>query len=202
VISIGNIRRWSLFALACAALALLMMAGASFALTYKARGDAAKYLRLVMSLRIGTPYDVVAKELHDAGLPVMLSDDCHQECTLSFHVDDRWLYELHLAPSVGFNGRLDFRNEALVYKKTSMGEDVMVWTATVMEDASLTSHAGENADSLGNIRRMHVFLSASDFTENRQKAYAFNVACIGSIRGCKAVDYLPAVEEPEHTSPK
>jgi hypothetical protein len=190
-----NIKRWLVITLACAALALLLAIAGAFMLRDKARADAAKYLHLVMPLRIGTPYDVVASQLRDAGLPVTSVGDCHQECNLRFLVGDKWLHKLRLAPAVGFYGRLDFRGATLVYKFTSMGQDIMVWSATVSEGSppfgSLVPGIHGTQDSSGNIRTLSIQLSSSDFTENRKNAYAFNLACIGSMRGCRADQYLP-----------
>ena len=191
----SNSRRWWFVAIAGTIFALVLAITVAFALTWKARGDAAKYLQVVMPLRIGTPYHVVAAQLHDAGLRVISSGDCRQDCMLTFHADDRWLYEFHFAPSIGFNGWLNFRGATLVYKSTSMGQDVMVWSATVSEGSppggSLEPGVAETQDTSGNVRHLSVHLSVSDFTENRKNAYAFNVACIGAIRVCKADEYLP-----------
>jgi hypothetical protein len=173
------------------ALVLVVTVSASFFAAHNARTSARRYLEVVKPLRIGTTHDDVAARLRNAGLPTTLSGDCHQECTLHFLVWDRWLYKLRLAPPVGLNGRLDFRNEMLVYKFTSLGQDPMVWVATVAEKASQGSLIAGTQDSSENIRHINVFLSASDFSEFRKKAYAFNVACIGSMRACKAVEYLP-----------
>jgi hypothetical protein len=194
----NNIKRYSLVVLLIG-LAPLTAFIVSVALTRKARGVAEKYLNLVMPLQIGTPYSVVATQLHNAGFHTIISGDCHRECTVNVHVDDKWLYKLHLAPSVGFNGRLDFRNDILAYKFTSMGQDVMVWSASVTEGVPPFSTEGsaessrlfEDVDLSGDIRKIFVYLSASDFTEYRKKAYAFNVACIGAIKACTADQYLP-----------
>ena len=189
------------------AVALLLAIAASFALTYKARADAARYLDVVAPLRIGTPYDAVAAQLRNAGLPmetVISSDDYHPMRSLGFLVWDKWRCKLHLAPSVGFYGRLDFHDGVLVYKKTSIGEN-MGSSAEVMEGdywGPLTPGVHGNVDSSGNIRHIFVDLSPSDFTENRNKAYAFNVACIGSMRSCTAVEYLPTVNDLERSMPK
>lgn len=192
---------------ASVAVVLLLVIAASFALTYKARADAARYLRVVTPLRIGTPYDAVTAQLRNAGLPMksaIPSDDCHRECSLGFLVWDRWRCMLHLAPSVGFNGRLDFHDGVLVYKNTSIGENFGP-SASVSEGdywGPLTPGVHGNTYSSGIFRHIFIHLSTSDFTENRNKAYAFNVACIGSMRGCTAVEYLPTVHDLERVTPK
>jgi len=164
---------------------------AAFASNYKARSDARKYLRVVMPMRINTPYQEVIRELRLAGVAPTQMGDCQTDCILNLTVGDEWLYKLHLAAPVGFNGRLDFKNGVLVYKSTSMGQDIMVWSATVAETPALEPRVSSNVDSLGQIRHIHVDLSPSDFSAKRATAYAFNVACIGSIRSCTAIDYLP-----------
>ncbi len=194
----SNIKRYSLVVVLIA-VALLFAFTISIALTHKARSVAESYLHLIMPLQIGTPYSVVAPQFHSIGVPIRVSGDCHRECTVNVHADDKWLSRLHLAPAVGFNGRLDFRNDRLAYKFTSMGQDIMVWSASVTEGVPAfftegpaeSSRLSENVDSLGNIRKVFVHLSASDFTEYRKEAYSFNVACIGAIKACRADQYLP-----------
>ncbi|HZQ18065.1 MAG TPA: hypothetical protein VFA90_05035 [Terriglobales bacterium] len=184
------------------AAAVLALVGAlAFAFTYEARSRATRYLGFVALLRINTPNDVVASELHQAGIPIRSLGDCKQDCIMTFHVDDWQLWRLHLAPPVGFNGRLDFRHGALVYKFTSMGQDIMVWSASVAEgtpplstEALQTSRLTGNQDSSGKLRHVIIDLVPSDFSEFRSKAYAFNVRCIGSLKPCEADEYLPTRE--------
>ena len=194
LLSMAKIRQVVSLVLAAAISAPLFLVAAAFASNYKARVDAARYLRIVMPLRLGTSYDAAVTQLRNAGVaadPTTRFDDCPRDCTLIFTVGDVWLYRLHLAPPVGFYGRLDFKNGALVYKVTSLGQDVMVWNAAVSEGSSLEPHLGANVDSSGQIRQIHINLSPSDSTEFRSTAYDFKLACIGSMRGCTAVDYLP-----------
>jgi|SRR5579864_97036 len=191
-----NIKRWWPLTLGGAAFALALAIALAFAVTYRARAEAARYLRLVIPLRIGTSYDVAAAQLRNANLPMRAaSGDCHLDCSLSFLVGDKWLYKLHLAPPVGFSGRLDFRKGTLVYKSTSLGQDPMVWSATVSEGSpgfgSLVPGLHGTQDSSGNVRHLSVHLSPSDFTEYRNRSYTFNLACIGSIKPCRADEYLP-----------
>lgn len=190
MVSLGLMRLVT-WVFAAVSAALLFVIAAAYAFNHKARADATTYLRTVMPMRIDTPYDAAIKQLRDAGLASTQVGDCPKDCTLSFLVADKWLYKLRLALPVGFYGRLDFHNGTLVYKSTSMGQDVMVWSATVAESPSQELQVSANEDSLGQVRQIHVHLSPSDFTANRRTAYAFNVACIGSMRGCTAVDYLP-----------
>lgn len=194
----ANVKRWSLSVLTGVLLVIPLVIAASFALAYRARIEAAGYLRVVMPLPIGATYDVVAAQLHNARLPVGLSGDCYSGCRLEFLAGDKWLCRLHLAPPVALLGRLDFRNGVLVYKDTMMGQDIMVWSASVTEGeywGPFPSGVHGTADSSGNGRHIFVHLSPSDSSEYRRKAYAFNVACIGSVRSCKAVEYLPTVND-------
>lgn len=190
-----KIKRSLVITLACTALALLLAIAGAFMLRHKARADAARYLQVVMPLRIGTPYAVVVSQLREAELPMTSRGDCHQECSLLFLVGDECLHRLRLAPAVAFYGRLDFRGGTLVYKSTSMGQDIMVWSAAVSEGSPgfgvLTPSVHGTQDSSGNLRHVSIHLSSSDFTENRKKAYTFNLACLGSMRACRADEYLP-----------
>ena len=179
---------------------LLLAIATSFALAYRARSEAAKYLQIVAPLRIGTEYGAVVGELRRARLPFVLLDGCHPRCVLLLDVDDQWLYKLHLAAPAGFAGRLDFQNGKLTHKFTVMGVmgHGVCCFATVEESASATSGVFPgNLDSSGHPWRLRVELAASDFGECRRQAYAFNVACIGAMRACRTDEYLTTVNCPE-----
>jgi hypothetical protein len=114
-------RRWLSLILIGVSFVLLLAIATSFALAYRARSEAAKYLQIVAPLRIGTEYGAVVGELRRARLPFVLLDGCHPRCVLLLDVDDQWLYKLHLAAPAGFVGRLDFQNGKLTHKFTVMG---------------------------------------------------------------------------------
>src|ERR1700694_3073533 len=187
-------KRWLFRIIACAVLVLLLATTVSFFLAHRARAEAGRYLRVITALQIGTPYDVAVAQLRDAMISMTLPADCHRECMLIFHFSDKWVYMLHLAPPAELVGRIDFRDEKLVYKSTAMGRD-MCCSADVLESASTISRtSSNNVDSTGHPWKITVELSALDFTEYRKQAYAFNLSCIGSIRGCRTDEYLPTVK--------
>lgn len=187
--------RWLSFIVGLLILGLCMAVFVALRQVHMARLYAARYLGIVVPLPINAPYNAVMDQMRSAGLAITLTGDCSRDCSLSFLVGDEWLYKLHLAPPMGFSGRLDFRNGLLVYKRTGMGQDVMVWSAEVSEGTPpfgvLTPGLHGTQDSSGNVRHLFVSLSPADSAEYREKAYAFNLTCIGSIRGCKADKYLP-----------
>src|SRR3974377_1828060 len=115
-----NLKRWFVFTLTGVALASLLAVAASFALIYKARADAARYLGIVMPIQIGTPYDVVATQLRDAGTPMKLLGDCNHKCRIEFGVNDEWLHRLYIAPAARFFGTLEFKDAKLSSKTTGM----------------------------------------------------------------------------------
>lgn|GEM_PF-3101030 len=187
-----NIKRWLLFTAIGTALAVILVIAASFLLAWRARSEAARYLRVVTALPIGTTYDVVRAELRYAEIPMSLPSECQQECFLVFEVDDRWLYLLHLAPPVGFSGQLSFQDQRLTDKSTSMGYGVCCGVR-VSETASAISGASSSSslDTSRHPLKIHVDIAALDFTDYRKQAYAFDVTCIGSMRGCSTDEYLP-----------
>lgn len=196
---LNNAKRWLLFIVTGAALVLLLAIAAAFVLAYRARAEAVTYIRLVTPLRIGTTYEVAVAQLRDAGISVNLPTDCRSACTLLFRFDNKWQYLLYLAPPMGLSGQLDFRDEKLVSKSTTMNQSV--YRAEVAESTSRSSRTSGDLDSSGRPRKVFVDLSALDFTEYRKRAYAFNVACIGLTRGCKTDEFLPAANELEHATP-
>jgi hypothetical protein len=198
----GNVKRRLLFVVTAVAVTLLLAITAAFVQARRARTGATRYIRVVTPLRIGTPYDLVVAQLRDADIATTcLSGDRPHECTLVFRFNNKWQYRLHLAPPAELVGQLEFRDESLVQKSTVLGRDVCCW-ADVLESASTTSRTTANVDSSGRTWKISVEVSALDFTEYRKQAYAFNLACIGSMRGCKTDEYLPTVNDLERTGSK
>jgi len=185
-----NIKKWLLFVIAGAAILVLLATAASYALAYKARADAARYLRVVMPLRIGTPYNVVAAQLRNAGLHVTLPDSCSDKCRTHFSVDDKWLRTFHFARAAKFFGSLEFRDTNLVSKSTGT-ECETGYRALVTEAESMESGKVLGFDSSGRLLGVMVYLPASDFTESRTNAYSFNLRCVGASKACRDDEYLP-----------
>lgn len=184
-----NLRRPLFLISTGGALAVLLAIAASFALVYKARADAARYLNVIIPLRIGTSYDVVVAQLRNAGIAVTLPDGCIRKCGITFSVDDRWVHRLHLAPLTRMLGILEFGNQKLLSKLTAIESDNM--RAWAQEAYSLEPRKTLGFDSSGRLSGVIVYLPESDFSQNRTDAYAFNLSCIGSIKGCRADEYLP-----------
>jgi hypothetical protein len=196
---LSNAKRRLLFIVIGTALVLALAIAASFVLAHRARADAARYIRLVAPLRIGTTYDGAVAQLRDARIPMTLPTDCRNACSLSFRFDNKWQSMLRLAPPTELSGQLDFRDEKLVSKSTTMNQGT--YRAEVTESTSRASRTSGDLDSSQRPRKVFVDLSALDFTEYRKRAYAFNLACLGSIRGCETEEFLPTVNELEHTTP-
>jgi hypothetical protein len=196
-------KRWMLYIVTAVVLALLLAITAAFFQAHRARTEAARYIRVVTPLRMGAAFDLVVAQLHDANISTTcLPDEPPHECILSFRFNDKWLYLLHLAPPAELIGRLDFRDDKLVYKSTAMGRE-MCCSAAVLESPSTISRASHgNVDSSGHPWILTVELSPLDFTEYRKQAYAFNLACIGSMRVCKTDEYLPTLHDLERGTPK
>lgn len=188
-------RTRSVFPILAASMGILLCVGAvPFILAHRARVHAARYLSVVTTLRIGTPYDSVVAQLRHARIPLAIPKDCQYNCILLFDFDDRWLYKLRLAAPLGLGGRLDFRDQQLVYKSTSMGHGLCCYV-TVSESPSTKSTISlGNLDSYGHPTKPQVEVSPLDFSEYRNNAYSFNVACIGSMKACAVGEYLPVLE--------
>jgi hypothetical protein len=196
---LNSAKSWLLFIVTGTAFVLLLAIIATFVLALRARAEAVTYIRLVTSLRIGTTYDAAAAQLRDAGISPNVPTDCRSACTLLFHFDNKWQSLLHLAPPAALSGQLDFRDDKVVSKTTAMSQST--YGAEVTESASRASRTSGDIDSSGRPRKVFVDLSAFDFTEYRKQAYAFDLACIGSMRGCKTDEFLPTVNELEHATP-
>jgi hypothetical protein len=184
-----------MFAVTAAVLTSLMVATAAFVQVFRARTQAAKYISVVTPLRIGTAHDVVVAQLRDAGLPTScLPSERGSECTFVFRFSNKWQYRLRLAPPAELVGQLRFRDGQLIQKTTVLGRDVCCWV-DILESASTTSTISTNVDPSGRTWKVFVQLSALDFSEYRRQAYAFNLACIGSMKGCTTEEYLPTLNE-------
>jgi hypothetical protein len=188
------LRRWPL-AVLCVVLATLLVIALAFAQAYRARVEAGRYVGVITQMRIGTTYDLAVKQLHDANIPVDLPSDCHHECLLDLVFVNKWQYKLHLAPLIALGGDLRFKDEKLFYKTTGLWGG-NPYSASVNESTSTVSAV-----------RIHQYqilvdLSPSDFTEYRRLAYAFNLTCIGAMRGCKTDQLLPTIDDLERATAK
>jgi len=191
-------KRWLLCIVAGTALLLLSAIAATYILARLARAEAKTYIRIVMPLRIGTAYEVAVPQLGAAGIPMTLPTDCRNACTLLFRFDNRWQHMLHLPPSAEFMGYLDFRDGKLVTKSTTMTQGI--YAAEVTESTGRASRTSGDADLSGRPQKVFVDLSAIDYTDYRRQAYAFELACMGLVRGCKTDEFLPTVNELERAT--
>lgn len=186
-------KRWLLFIVAGAVLALLLTIAAAFALADKARAEAKRYLGVIVPLRIGSTYEVVVRQLQDADIPMTLPRDCPHECVIELRFSNELQATLHLAPPIGFLGDLHFVDGKLVHKGTSLGwADQVSVTEDTLAPPMVSVHQ----------YKIWIALSPSDFTDYRRQAYAFNLACIGSIRGCKADELLPTINDLKRAAAK
>jgi hypothetical protein len=181
------------------AVILFLAITAALISVHRVRGEALKYIRWVAPLRIGTPYAACVTQLHDAVVPVTLPGNCERQCTLSFYFSNEWQHAFHLPPPTELVAQLEFRDGKLARKLTTMRQGIYV--AEVAESEPYVSDTTTDVDSLGQLRRISVELSPLDFTRYRERAYAFNLACIGSMRGCKTDGLLQTADELEHKTP-
>lgn len=195
----SNATRFFLFIVTGTALLSLLAVAATFVLAHRARAEAATYIRLVKSVRIGTTFEVAVAQLREARISVDMPTDCHSACTLLFRFDNKWQSLLRLAPSVALSSQLNFQDDRLVSKSTTMNQGI--YRTELTESTSRASRTSGDVDSSGRPRKVFVDLSAVDFTEYRNQAYAFDLACIGRTRGCKTGEFLPTVNELEHAIP-
>jgi hypothetical protein len=199
------LRRWILrVGITLVIILFLAITGALY-FTYVARRQAERYIRAVRPLRIGATYESIAKQMSDADLPAKLSStDCQidgisKNCVGKLF-DDKWMTRFHLAPASGIFITLYFEDGKLSSKLMTIvanTNDGVGDFASVTENATVASEI-----FLHDRHKLSVHLSAMDFSGFRTNAYDLNVSCIGSIKGCTADQYLPAISELERTSPK
>ena len=71
-----NVKKRLLWSVTCVAFVLLLTIAASFVVTYWVRSQAARYLGVVVQLRIGTTYDVTVAQMRNAKIPMTLLGEC------------------------------------------------------------------------------------------------------------------------------
>jgi hypothetical protein len=187
------LNRRSSFAVAIVTVFLLAAGASPFVLARRARAEARRYVAAVMNLGIGTTYDTAIAQLRRAQIPLVLPTTCQHDCVLLFDFDDKWLYRLRWAAPLELAGRLDFRDQQLVYKSTSMGHESCCFVTVLESPLSSSTISLGNLDSSGRPAKPVVQVSPLDFSEYRKDAYSLNVACIGSIKACAVDEYLPIV---------
>jgi hypothetical protein len=191
-----NRKRWLLLIGATVTLALILSAATAFVLAHRTRTEASRFLKVIVSLRIGSTYDDAAAQLRNVNIFVTcIPSDRPHECVVACLFVNKWQAMMHLAPSTSLLGQLDFDQGKLVFKQTILGVGSAHF-ASVSEYASAISLVKLHQNKIG------VDLSPSDFTEYRARAYAFNLRCIGSIRGCKTDELLPTINVLDHATAK
>ncbi len=182
-------KRW-LFLIAAGVISVLLLAVAmGLALAHYARARASRYLSVVESLPIGTPYNIAVSQLRDANISAIPSGDCQHVCGFEYRIFSRLLVKSHLVAPIGLFGQLTFSDGKLCYKRTILGGGDYGGYASVSESTSTISR----------IQRQQylilVDLSPADFTGYRRRAYAFNLSCIASLRSCVTDELLPTAKE-------
>jgi hypothetical protein len=183
--------RWSLLIPAGALLVLVLAVAAAFVQVHRARTRAGRYLVFILPLRIGSTYDIVVRQLRDADIPTTLPSECHTECGIELRFLNTLQTGLHLAPPTALVGDLSFRDGKLVQKTTVLGGHNPYL-------ASVSEYSGAVSEVRKHQNQVIVSLAPSDFTDFRRQAYAFNLMCIGSMKGCTTDEYLPTVNVLEH----
>jgi hypothetical protein len=172
---------------------------------YRARERGEAFLSNVRRLRVGqsTYDDVVAIETRYKSQSSFYGDRCDRDlCDVDSLFGNKWLYELGLVPGAMFTGGLRVRRGILTRISVSVDSNPR-YNATTEEipaDPGVSPYEfhGRSYVESETYAFIWVRITTAASEEERQKAYAFNLACLTKLGGCKdANEILPMFKHPE-----
>jgi hypothetical protein len=188
-----------------AATILLLILLACALVAYHARAMAHGFLSDVRNLRIGqsTLDDVLRIRTNYESRSTVESNGCDQIlCILDFAFDNRWLFHFGLAPGSMFTGSLTVRRGMLVRVRISLlsnpQNDAATEEVPAAPDLSAYEVGGKKFNLSHTYSYVWVRITSAATSDERQKAYAFNLACLTKWGGCKdSNELLPIFKGPQ-----
>jgi hypothetical protein len=169
---------------------------------YHARSMANRFLSDVRKLRVGqsTYDDVLRIQTNYKSRSSVEGKECDQNlCILDFSFDNRWLYHSGLVPGSRFTGSLTVRKGILDRVKLSLlsnpRNDAVTEEVPAAPNLSAYEVGGRKSGKAYSYVWAQITSAAS--ADDRQKAYAFNLACLTKWGGCKdSNELLPIIRGP------
>jgi hypothetical protein len=198
-------RKIALTILGGAALLFSILLACAFGQAYRARAEGESFLSDVRGLRVGqsTYDDVLRIQTKHKSYSSVVGNRCDRDlCNVDFLSGNKWLYELGLVPGAIFTGGLDVRGGVLT--RISVGVHLNpqggATTDEIPADPSVSPYEvhGRNFYQSETYFFISVFITSAASEDERQKAYAFNLACLTKLGGCKdANEILPIFKHPQ-----
>jgi hypothetical protein len=187
-----------------AALLFSILLACALGQAYRARANGDEFLSDVRKLRVGqSTYDNVLRiQTNYKSRSSVEGNGCDRNlCILDFSFENRWLYHFGLVPGSRFTGSLTVRRGILVKVSLSLLSNPRYDAATEETLADPNVSAYEVGGKKFNMGQAYSYVWAhitSDASEDqREKAYAFNLACLTKWGGCKdGNELLPIFKHP------
>jgi hypothetical protein len=194
-----------LTAFGAAGLLFLILLACALGQAYRARAMANAFLSDVRELRVGqsTYDDVLRIRTNYKNRSSVEASECDQNlCTLDFSFDNRWLYHFGLVRGSRFTGSLRVNKGVLVRVRLSLlsdpRNDAMTEEVPAAPDLSAYEVGGKKLNSGQGYSYVWAQITSAASTDERQRAYAFNLACLTKWGGCKdSNELLPILKDPQ-----
>jgi len=196
-------RKIALTILGGAALLFSILLTCALGQAYRARAEGDAFLSDVRGLRVGqsTYDDVLRIQTKYKSYSSVEGNRCDRDlCDVDFLSGNKWLYELGLVPGAMFTGGVRVRGGVLTRISVGFLSAPPYGAATeeIPADPSVSPYEVHGrVYSSETYAFISVRITSAASEDERQKAYAYNLACLTKLGGCKnANEILPIFKHP------
>ena len=188
-----------------AALLFSILLACALGQAYRARANGDEFLSDVRKLRVGqSTYDDVLKiQANYKSRSSVQGNGCDRNlCILSFSFENRWLYHFGLVPGARFTGSLAVRRGILagvsLYLVSNPRYDAKTEETPADPNVSPYDVGGRKFSTRQAYSYIWAHITSAASEDQREKAYAFNLACLTKWGGCKdSNELLPIFKPPQ-----
>lgn len=189
--------------LATATLIFMTLLACAFGQAYHARHFSNAFLSDVRKLHLGqsTYDDVLRIHAKYKSRALVDGDGCNtNSCTIDFSDDNKWLYYFGLVPGARFSASLAVKQGVLVKIGLSLNSDPHYDASTdeTLADPDTSPYEVGGKKLLSGRAYSYVWarITSAATPDEREKAYAFNMACLTKLGGCKnSNEILPILRD-------
>ena len=187
-----------------AVLSVLVLAVIAAVVTHQPTRNAQRFMKDLMHLEVGKSSFTDALDLSKryGGIEWKVNDSpekCTPErCYLAFPFENTWLHRLHLAPRIVLMAIVGVENGQVRSRLVGFASATRTPSIEVFANERLAFSSGEayRIVSYSAVPRLGIELTPLATSDQRQRAYAFNLSCLSKIGGCgDAGELLPSLTQ-------
>lgn len=177
---------------AAAVLVFITLLSYAFGQAYRAREFGNTFLSDVRKLHVSqsTYADVLRIQTKYRSRSLIEGDGCNKNlCIIDFSDDNKWLYHFGLVPGARFSAGLTVKQGILVKISLSLFSNPHYDASTdeTVAEPSVSSYQIGGKKLISGRAYSYVWarITTAATSDEREKAYAFNLACLTKLGGCK-----------------